>query len=219
MLSGTVLLSAFVTEKARERYCKCAEALDKAAENVYEITPEIAGNLSDTKTSQGIFCIAAMRRDNLEISELDPCKPYIILENIQDPGNLGTILRTAEAMGISGVMLSSGCTDIYSPKAVRSSMGAVFRIAFADNLDIIKTIALLNEKGHNVFAATARGGEDILSAGLRNGAAVVIGNEGSGLTRECINGCRRKLTVNMKGRAESLNAATAAAVIIWEMTK
>lgn len=153
------------------------------------------------------------------VKALDDNGVYLLLENIQDPGNLGTILRTSEAMGIDAVLLSQGCTDTFSPKVVRASMGAVFRLPVISSLDMADAVTTLKDKGISVYAAVAKDGVDITKLKLSHSAAAVIGNEGNGLTDETIAACTAKATVNMRGRAESLNAAAAATVIIWEMTK
>lgn len=217
--SGTKLTAVFITPEARDKYADYFGAIVQTGAPVYEITSQVASHLADTRTSQGIFCIAKMRDTSLDIANLKPNGSYLALENLQDPGNLGTILRTAEAMGIDGIMLSLGCTDIYSPKVVRASMGAVFRIDFASGLDLPAALSALKAKGHTVLAAVAKGGEDLLSFDFSKGAVAVIGNEGNGLTEDCIRACSKGVTVRMRGRAESLNAAAAATVIIWEMTK
>lgn len=219
IISGAEITDAFVTADARLKFEDCCSLLEKTGAAVYEVTPAIANALADTRTPQGIFCIVKMRKNELDISKMNPHGSYLALENLQDPGNLGMILRTAEAMGIDGVILSSGCVDIYSPKVVRASMGAVFRIKFAASVDLISVLSGLKSEGHNVYAAVAHGGEDIRTLELKNGAVAVIGNEGNGLTDDCADICNAKLTVRMGGRAESLNAAAAATVILWEMTK
>lgn len=217
--SGTELTAVFITPEAQEKYADYCSAIERTGAPVYQITSKVASHLADTRTSQGIFCIAKMRDTSLDITNLNPNGLYLALENLQDPGNLGTILRTAEAMGIDGILLSSGCTDIYSPKVVRASMGAVFRIDFVSGLDLTTALSTLKAKGHTVLAAVAKGGEDLLSVDFSKGAVAVIGNEGNGLTDDCIKACSKSVTVRMRGRAESLNAAAAATVIIWEMTK
>lgn len=218
-MSGAKITAAFLTRQAREKYSGCCLAVEKSGAPVYDVTPAVADFLADTRSTQGIFCVAKMPRDGLEAEKVDPHGAYLALEDIQDPGNLGTILRTAEAMGIDGVLLSAGCTDVYSPKAVRASMGAVFRLPLCTGVGMPETVTLLRSKGMGVYAAVADGGENILTAGLENGVVAVIGNEGSGLTEKCIEACSGRITIRMRGRAESLNAAAAAAVIIWEISK
>jgi RNA methyltransferase, TrmH family len=219
VLSGAKIAAAFVTEQARDKYADCCNALEQSGAPVYDVSPAVANLLADTRTAQGIFCTLEMQKNSLDIQSIDPQGAYLALEDIQDPGNLGTMLRTAEAMGIDGVILSAGCTDIFSPKVVRASMGAVFRLPFCAGINMAETAELLTTKGIKVYAAVADGGDDILDANLEGGVAAVIGNEGNGLTQQCIEACSGRVTVRMRGRAESLNAAAAATVIIWEMTK
>lgn len=218
-MSGAKIKAAFLTADAREKYGDCCRALEKSGAPLYDVTPAIADSLADTRSTQGVFCTVEVPSAVLSVATINTQRTYLALEDIQDPGNLGTILRTAEAMGIDGVLLSAGCTDVYSPKVVRASMGAVFRLPFCTGVDMPKTAETLRSKGMKVYAAVADGGDDILSADLSGGVVAVIGNEGNGLTQECINSCSSRLTVRMRGRAESLNAAAAATVIIWEITK
>lgn len=218
-LSGAVITEAFFTADARERYSQYFSLVEKNAKSLYEITENVAAALADTLTSQDIFCVVKIPDKKQTIENLDINGVYLCLENIQDPGNLGTILRTSEAMGINAVLLSDGCTDTFSPKVVRASMGAVFRLPVLSSLDMVNAVEALKAKGISVYAAVAKDGDDITKLNLSHGAAAVIGNEGNGLTDETIAACTAKATVIMRGRAESLNAAAAATVIIWEMTK
>lgn len=220
LLSGAPVAAAFVTQNARERYGEVCRALEDAKTAVYDITDSVAHSLSDTQNTQGVFCTVEKPDTFLQLKDLNFKGAYLALENIQDPGNLGTILRTAEAMGLDAVILSDGCTDVFSPKAVRASMGAVFRlpVVFGDNLP--DTIGILRGMGIKTYAAVAGGkAADIRKADLSGGVAAVIGNEGNGLTQECIHACTESVTINMRGRAESLNAAAAATIIIWEIVK
>jgi RNA methyltransferase, TrmH family len=217
--SGATLVSAFVTDEARAKYGDCCALLDQRGMPVYDVTDAVAATLCDTKTAQGIFCIVEMPTDRLSLKTVKKTGVYLLLEDIQDPGNLGTMLRTAEATGIDGVVLSAGCTDLYSPKVVRASMGALFRLPFIAGVSLPETIGAMRTAGIRVFAALAAGGEDTLTADLSGGVAVVIGNEGNGLSPGCVAACSSAVTVRMRGRAESLNAAAAATILIWEMTR
>ena len=140
----------------------------------------------------------------------------IILEDIQDPGNIGTILRTANAFGISAVIMTGACADIYSPKAVRSSMGAIFRqktICLKPS-QLRDFLAMNNLKLYG--ALLSQRAEDIRSIGLE-GCAVAVGSEGHGLSNELVSLCDGELIIPMMECSESLNAAVAASVIMWEM--
>lgn len=141
----------------------------------------------------------------------------IVLEGIQDPGNVGTILRTANAFGIGAVLLMGSCADPYHPKTVRATMGAIFRQRFQST--DIAGIAALKDNGCRLYgAALAPGARDIRELRLQN-AAVAIGSEGRGLSPELLALCDEKLIVPMAPGSESLNAAVAAAIVMWEMRK
>lgn len=218
--SGAQIGAAFVSPQAREHYLEVCTALDEAGIEVYDITAGVAHFLADTKNEQGIFCIIEIAGITLELENFSADGAYLALENIQDPGNLGTMLRTAEAMGLDGAILSEGCTDVYSPKTVRASMGAVFRLPIIVGSNLLQDITLLKSKGVKFYAAVADSdAKSILETDLSGGVVIVIGNEGSGLTKECQNACDQSVTIRMRGRAESLNAAAAGSVIMWEMTK
>lgn len=142
----------------------------------------------------------------------------LALEELQDPGNVGTVLRTADAFGVDLVVLLGGCADLYAPKTVRASMGAVFRQA-AVRMDAEAFVAFCRERKLPLWGAaltdTAR---DLRSVPLDR-AAVLIGSEGHGLSRELLQACDGELIIPMSGEAESLNAAVAAAIVMWEMQR
>ena len=147
-----------------------------------------------------------------------PLKNAIVLENVQDPGNVGTVLRTAKALGVSAVVLVGACADVYSPKAARATMGAIFqqRVIQAE-LPALKALAVKN--GLPLYAAAlSEQAVDIRSLALKN-AIVCVGSEGQGLSRELIEACDGQLIIPMTPGSESLNAAVAASLIMWEMTR
>ena len=149
---------------------------------------------------------------------IDSQANYVLLENLQNPANMGTILRTAEALGVSGAVLVN-CPDIYSPKALRAGMGCTFRLPclVCENLSVVERF---KSCGVSVYAAVVKQADaalDELSG--RRSALVAIGNEGNGLSEEFLSLADKKVTIPMKGRAESLNAASAASIIMYEMMK
>ena len=143
----------------------------------------------------------------------------LVLDNIQDPGNLGTIFRTAEAAGVTGVFLSRDCADIYNPKTVRSTMGAIFRQPFVYVEDLPGTISRMKEKGICVFAAHLQGERSYDREDYRKKTAFLVGNEGNGLRREVEEMADVRVRIPMAGRAESLNAAIAAGVLMFEVAR
>lgn len=141
----------------------------------------------------------------------------LVLEDIQDPGNMGTILRTAEGAGMSGVILSKGCVDIFNPKVVRSTMGALFRVPFFVCEDIVSRIKELQEQGFSFYAAHLQGQEDFTRVSYQGKLGILIGNEAKGLSREMSELADVKVKIPMEGELESLNAAVSAALFAYEV--
>ncbi|MBQ6611602.1 MAG: RNA methyltransferase [Oscillospiraceae bacterium] len=150
--------------------------------------------------------------------DLYKVRRVLALEELQDPGNVGTVLRTADAFGVDLVVLLEGCADLYAPKTVRASMGAVFRQA-AVRMDAEAFISFCREKNLPLWgAALTDTAQDLRSVPL-DPAAVLIGSEGHGLSRELLRACDGEIIIPMSGEAESLNAAVAAAIVMWEMQR
>lgn len=188
-------------------------------DKLFEITRDVAEKVGDAETSQGIFVTAKCVDKSFSADILKKDGRYLVLDELQDPGNLGTMLRTADAVGVDGVVLTGHCVDIYNPKTVRSAVGSLPRVdVFIDN-DRKSVIEAFNDNGFKTAAAVVSEGEDILGFDFSGGCAVVIGNEGRGLSDECRALCSHKVSIRMKGNIDSLNAATAAAILLWEMTR
>jgi len=138
----------------------------------------------------------------------------ILLDSMQDPGNVGAIIRTANAFGIKAVILTGACADPYNPKAVRASMGAIFRQALCQmNIEELKA---LRDNGQRFIGATPDKNSTAITVAMLAGAVIVIGNEGRGLSDEVFSLCEETITIPLAPGTESLNAAVAAAIIIWE---
>jgi len=218
--SGIKIENAFFTAQALRRYNDLAGEIIVSSARLFEVNEQVALKLADTQSAQGIFCTAFMLDKKIELSKINIYGTYLAIENLQDPGNLGTMLRTAEAMGLDGAILSSNCADIWSPKVVRAAMGAIFRLPFIITEDLPNLFLSLREKNMRVIAAVVNSGANsILNINLSCGVVVVVGNEGSGLSEECINACTELVTIPMRGRAESLNAAAAASILMWELIR
>ncbi len=168
--------------------------------------------LSDTQHPQGI--LATVQQRAYRMDEILGGDLYLILETIQDPGNLGTIMRTAEAAGVKAVIMSRDCADIYSPKVVRATMGALFRVPFIYTDDLKDTIEILKRDGVTVYAAHLKG-TLLKEVDMRPRRGFIIGNEGRGLTEETAELADCMIKIPMKGRAESLNAAISAAILSY----
>lgn len=179
------------------------------------VTDQVMKKMSDTRTPQGIVCAAAMpawqEEDLMGESPL-----LLILENIQDPGNLGTMFRTAEAAGASGILMSRDCADLFSPKTVRATMSAVFRMPFQVCEDLPAAIGRLQERGIVCHGAYLEGSLDYAGVSYEGPCGLVIGNEGKGLTRQTALACADRVRIPMHGSIESLNAAMAAGILLYE---
>lgn len=206
LASGYVPEMLFVTEAARGKYAI-------KHENLIGISEQVALKLADTQSPQGIFGVFRVQDTG---NRVHGSGHYIALEMLQDPANLGAIARTAEALGADGMIVSGGC-DVYHPKALRASMGALLRLAVTQTEDLP---AYLRELDMPCYAAVPDAGAiSLTDCDFRQGGVAVIGNEGNGLSDETIAACAHKMTIPMRGRGESMNAAAAAAIILWEMTR
>ncbi len=181
-----------------------------------EVSDDIFSKMSDTQSPQGILTVLRQPEYRLE-SMLDAENPLIvILENLQDPGNLGTILRTGEGAGITGVILSKQTVDIYNPKVIRATMGSVYRVPFVYVEDLQKVLEQMHQKGIHTYAAHLKGETYYDSFSFREPTAFLIGNEGNGLSDAISEAADSYLKIPMEGKVESLNAGVAAALLMYE---
>lgn len=204
------------------------EALKKAGDNAllreklnrtgYEtVSSEVFRKMSDTQTPQGILCV--LKRPQYELGKLLAAKAplFVVLENLQDPGNLGTIVRTGEGAGVTGIIMSSDTVDIYNPKTIRATMGSIFRVPFLYSEDLGKTVQELRRNGIRTYAAHLAGKKNYDGFSYREGCAFLIGNEGNGLSRALADQADDYLKIPMEGRVESLNAAVTASLLMYEV--
>lgn len=214
--SDVTILAALATPSAAERYAVQWEAVALKAAAVYSLSEALSKQLSDTGSPQGVFALCAMR-ENAPLA-VDERGVYLALEDMQDPGNLGTVIRTAEALGARGLLLSGGCCDIYNPKVLRASMGGVFRLPISICSAFCEELATLSKR-MPVLACVVDSEARAVTEAPKTGAVAVIGNEGNGLTRAAIAACSDRVTIPMTGRAESLNASMAAGILLWELCR
>lgn len=209
-----------------------------------EVTDSVLKSVSDTKTPQGILALVRMPFYTLEdlykrsfscgqkvtcnVDESDGMQQHpsslkaphlFILESIQDPGNLGTILRTGEGAGISGVLMNRTTVDLFHPKVIRSTMGSIFRVPFYIADDLAEAVRQLKSNGVKIYAAHLEGQLSYDQPDYTKGCAFFIGNEGNGLTPELASLADAYIRIPMEGKVESLNAAIAAAVLMYEVNR
>ena len=181
---------------------------------------EVGGGLlasnADTQSPQGIVFIC--KGKNLALPDRLEGSRYLLLDGVQDPGNVGTIWRTADAFGADGLILCNGCADPWNPKTVRATMGAVFRLP-AYECTLAAAAGWLERAGIPLYAAALREDTADVRSVCLDRAAVVIGSEGRGVSREALDHCRKTVRIPMRKRCESLNAAVAASVVLWEMAR
>ena len=215
--AGLPVESVCLTPSAFERYPSLAD-LTRSAPQVVWVSETLAGRLGDTQNPQGVFAVLpAASLPVLEKAEAGG--RYLLLHRVRDPGNLGGILRTAAALGASGAFLCASAEPT-APKVLRASMGGVFRLPLMPVGDMAEQLRLLDGLGIRTYAAAAReeaSAPHILSE--PGGKGVLIGNEGSGLPEELIAACTHTVAIPMKTGSESLNAAMAAGILMWEMLK
>ncbi|MCM1335964.1 MAG: RNA methyltransferase [Bacteroides sp.] len=214
---GLALTGFYATEAAREKYEKIFSAISQRIAPIM-ISADVADYISDTKSPQGLFITAKTLDKTPDMGKIIKGGRYLLLDGLQDPGNVGTMLRTADAFGLSGVILSPDCADLYAPKTVRSAMGSLFRLA-AIRMPLVGAVAELKKSGYRVYAATPDvDAVPITRLTLGENTAVVIGNEGNGISREVYLASDQKLYIPIEN-AESLNAASAAAIVCWELRR
>ncbi|MCD7832912.1 MAG: RNA methyltransferase [Lachnospiraceae bacterium] len=189
------------------------------------LSDRVFESVSDTRTPQGVLCI--VRQYHYEEEDLLGKHPegtagaplIVALENLQDPGNLGTIVRTAEGAGVTGILLSQDCVDLYNPKVIRSTMGAIYRMPFYYADDFRQELRILQGKGVRLFAAHLEGSIPYDEESYCGSSGFLIGNESQGLTGETAALADARIRIPMCGRVESLNAAVAASVLMYEANR
>ena len=207
------IVECYVTEEFLEK-CDCRDRLEKCS---YElVSEEVFKKISDTLTPQGILCVVKQYHYRMEelLQKENPL--LVILEELQDPGNLGTILRTGEGAGIDGIIMSKKTVDIYNPKTIRATMGSVYRVPFLYTENIEQVMLQLKEKKIHTYAAHLQGKEYYDIQEFKEGCAFLIGNEGNGLRKETADLAEKYIKIPMMGQLESLNAAVAAAILMYE---
>ncbi len=185
-----------------------------------EVSEEVFAKMSDTKTPQGILCLVKSPQYTLEdVVKRQPQGVYVVLEDLQDPGNLGTIMRTGEGAGIAGVIMTRDTVDIFNPKTIRATMGSVYRVPFVYVQDIAEAVLTLKKAGITVYAAHLRGEAYYDSFDYTKGSAYLIGNEGNGLKEATADLADTYVRIPMAGQVESLNAAIATSLLMYEAAR
>lgn len=184
--------------------------------NVQVVDDSIFHKISNTITPQGILCVMRQWKDGMETWDRVTDGIFLVLEGVQDPGNLGTIFRTGEGAGVKGIIMDHHTADVYNPKVIRSTMGSIFRIPFAKTDCLERTIKDLKKGEGAVYASCIKGGKNYTKVTYKKKSIFLIGNEGRGLTKEIIALANERVFIPMCGQVESLNAAVSASLLIYE---
>lgn len=218
------LKETYVSESFLRQHGEKAAALLKGI-HYEEVSDDVMKYMSDTQTPQGILAVAEQFYHTLgEVldtggKEGGRAAHLMILETIQDPGNLGTILRAGEGAGITGVVMNSATADIYNPKVIRSTMGSIYRVPFVYADDLEKALVMIKSKGIRLYAAHLKGSGNYEDEDYRKATGFLIGNEANGLTEETAAMADCYVKIPMAGKVESLNAAVAASVLMFEAAR
>jgi RNA methyltransferase, TrmH family len=182
------------------------------------VSEQVLKKISDTETPQGVLGIANMV-PTLDWQKHLQSGPVVVVDRIQDPGNLGTIVRTADSAGADGILLLNGTVDMYNSKTVRSSMGSVFNVPFAQNIPFLQAYEQLKNLGYTLVAADIHGAKVYHAAQFPKKTALVVGNEGQGLAQDIRQHVDVSVKIPMLGKAESLNVAVACGIILYEIIR
>ncbi len=228
IIEGIKLIKEAITEnKQIKQIVVCEENINNGGIDqklLYEIakyeciyvTKKIFSLISDVQNPQGIMAIIEKQNseDNIDYKE----DVIVVLDGIQDPGNLGTILRTIDSVGLKQVIVSKETADAYNPKVVRSTMGAIFRVNIIESDNLIETLKNLKKHKYKVMATSLETNNNIYDVDY-NKKVIVIGNEANGVSQEILDFADEKIKIPMLGRTESLNASVATSIILYEYVR
>lgn len=217
-------IEEYIKKIKNDRIAAILSTADYHGCEIYAIPESLFKDISDTETPQGILAIIKMNEYSLNdvIGKSSKCGiginkgNIVILDEIQDPGNMGTIIRTADAAGFSGIITSKGCVDPYNPKVLRSTMGSIFHIPIFLCNNLTETLAKIKTNGIRIYAAHLEGSKNYYEVDMTQNTAVIIGNEANGISSESISMADEFIKIPMPGRVESLNASVAAGILMYE---
>lgn len=221
LLSNISIKRVLYTQKFYDKFQdETVRFINAASKGDYCVSEEIMSYMSDTDVPQGIMCVCEYVDKFSQFNKIVDSRSIVALENVQNPSNLGTILRTCDAMGVGAVILTEDTCDIYNPKVIRGSMGSIFHLSIIYTKKSEDAISLLKNNGFSIFAMVLDSqAVSISNVNELDGKKVLfVGNEGNGLLNNTIKKCSNKITIPMNGKAESLNVAVATSIAIWEIT-
>lgn len=219
----------FFTKTEEEKLRDIVKLAEAKGARLYCVDEKVMAKLSDTKTPQGVLAVIKMPENDLrhlrpgafskertDTFELDNNAPVLILDRVQDPGNLGTIIRTADAVGALGIILLEGCVDAFSPKVVRASMGSLFHLPVVQDVTAEEALTWCYRNGYEPAATALNNAQNLYKADVSKKMAFIFGNEANGVAEELQAAAETRLFIPMAGMAESMNVAMAAGIILFE---
>lgn len=229
LIEGIKIIEEALSEKAKiKTVIICEDCKNQSAipsELMYEVakldcvyvSEKVFLTMSDVTNPQGIMAI--IEKEKNEDTKIDFSQDnYLILDNVQDPGNMGTIIRTCDSLNMKQIIVSKGAADIYNPKVVRSTMGAIFRVKVFESDNLIKTLKEMKKHKIKVYCTDLKTDKSIYGVDYKK-SAIVIGNEASGVSKEVIEESTESIKIPMLGKTESLNAAIATSIILYEVNR
>ena len=207
------LKSIYINEQNKDEILREIPEIEKM--NISIVENSVFSDISDVVNPQGIIAIVEKASSN-KISYDE--KIFLILDGISDPGNMGTIIRTADSLNMKQIIVSKNTLDIYNPKVVRSTMGAIFRVNVIYVEDLVKEVENLKSRGIKVYSTDLRTDKSIYSINYEN-SAIVIGNESNGVSKEVLDASSDRIKIPMNGKTESLNAAVATSIVLYEANR
>lgn len=187
--------------------------------NLIKVPNSLFRELADTEKPQGILAVVDFNISKMDEVVKEKKNFIIILDELQDPGNVGTIIRSADAFGVSGIIVTENCVDVYNPKVVRATMGSLFHIPITYIKDKKEVINYLKDRQIRIYTTSLQGETYIYDADFKENFAFIIGNESKGVTEEMIKFADLLIKIPMEGNAESLNAAIASSIIMYEVAR
>ncbi len=221
----SVLFTRSFEGKARGK--RLLKKLQESNAELIPVKSQVMSKLSDTVTAQGIMCVAKTKKHPVKDLWEKNLKIIVALDGIRDPGNVGTLIRTADAFGVDAMLLSNDTVELYNPKVVRSTMGSIFHLPVFDEIDLEKTILQLKKQKFKIFSTDVKEGKSLdKMVSLSNHKldasgkiCLLIGNEAEGLDRKLLELSDQIIHIPTYGKAESLNVAVAGGILLYEVTK
>lgn len=219
-LKAVYVAESFENNKENESLLRELKGKCNNAGAIYEVVADnVFKSISDTQTPQGIMAVVAMPEYELSDLLAGEKTHLLLLESIQDPGNLGTMVRTGEGAGVTGVIMNKTTVDLFNPKTIRSTMGSIYRVPFFVTEDLGETMKELQGKGVSLYAAHLKGEHSYDEEDYTKACGFLIGNEGNGLSDEIANLADTYIKIPMEGQVESLNAAISATLLMYEANR